>query len=405
MLNLFYGCDEVYSFENKEEISKTLDFDQFGQMKLDFINKCITYKIDRRKFIRLRDLIFWIESGFVMIHLGQLLQLIINLLRKVQIMESKEIEHNYLNTHRIWLQLTQNSQYPNLIYQFLYYTIHFTGYQCPFYENQIKPSMKASHQINKIIIFIINRCYNSIHLKWTNLQKRNEIFEEILQPIINLCKSNSTSFEIITFIKEILMKYNYQDDQKNKMVQSLQIDDNYNDYFGSDRQELIPKINKDLTSMIEFGSQYGQIVLEFLLQNYIPIITQHLSSISKIKFDYMMKCQEQHNILQKRECKLKQQINQLVQYQIKDNLQEYEKNYKFEITQQEMKQLEKDIIDQVFQSKFVQYFNNTYWLHSNNPDIDDAIYAIISKNIIEPVSEKIEKLFMYKIMLLIDQVI
>ncbi|CAD8126613.1 unnamed protein product [Paramecium sonneborni] len=400
MLNFPYACEDVYSFENQEELQKAIDFDQIGQIYVDQDNKSITYKMDRSKSLRLSDLIFWIESDFVRIHLGQLLHLISNLLQKVQFIESKGIEHNYLDLNRIWLQIKQNSQYPCLIYQFFYYSIHFIGYQCPFYEKQNSQYMlKASLRINEIIQIIINKCFNQIRLKSKNTQKRNEIFKEILQPIIDLCKSNSTSNQIIAFIQEKLKKYNYQDDMKNKLVQSLIIDDNSNDYIQSQRHSIIENVNKDLKQIIEFGRKYGQIVIENLLVYNIPLISKHLKSYQKIKFEYQSQAQELYSLLQKKEL----QLNELVQNSMKSSLQEYEKQFKFKITQYEIQLMEQEIFDQIIKSKYYKYFNNTFWQYSTNQEVQDLIYAAISKSLIASIQVKLKFLFKFKTICLIDQ--
>ncbi|CAD8126628.1 unnamed protein product [Paramecium sonneborni] len=398
MLNFPYACEDVYSFENQEELIKAIDFDQIGQIYVDQDNKSITYKMDRSKSLRLSDLIFWIESDFVRIHLGQLLHLISNLLQKVQFLESKGIEHNYLDLNRIWLQIKQNSQYPCLIYQFLYYSLHFIGYQCPFYEKQNSQYMlKASLRINEIIQIIINKCFNQIRLKSKNTQKRNEIFKEILQPIIDLCKSNSTSNQIIAFIQEKLKKYNYQDDMKNKLVQSLIIDDNSNDYIQSQRHSIIENVNKDLKQIIELVGNMDRLQLN--------IYYKHLKSYQKIKFEYQSQAQELYRLLQKRELQLKYKINELVQISMKSSLQEYEKQFKFEITENEIQLIEQEIFDQIIKSKYVKYFNNTFWLYFNNEEFKNQIYAAISKSLIASIQDKLKIFFMYKILQLIDDLI
>ncbi|CAK92016.1 unnamed protein product (macronuclear) [Paramecium tetraurelia] len=274
MLNLVYDCEEVYSYENKEIIEKVLKFDSIGEVNLDEKNKSITYKINRRQCIRLRDLIFWIESDFVRIHLGQLLHLIILLLQQVRLIESLGIEHDYLDLTRIWLHLSNNSEHPSLIYQALYYSIHFTGYQCTFYQKQYS-SQNASINVKEIIQIIFNRCFYKIHLKFNNVDKRNEIYNSIVKPIMDLCKSNSNNIEIITCIQDKMKKYNYQDDLKKNLIQCLDIDDQCNDYVGSNRQKSIQKVNEDLTRIVSFGSQYGQVTIEYLLSEAIPMMSQY----------------------------------------------------------------------------------------------------------------------------------
>ncbi|CAD8089171.1 unnamed protein product [Paramecium primaurelia] len=405
MINLFYVSEEVYSYENEDIIKKALEFDRIGEVQLDLQNKSIYYKINRRKCIRLSDLIFWIESDFIRIHLGQLLYLFVLLLNQVQLIESQGIEHNYLDLNRIWLHLAENSQYPNLIYQILIYSIHFTGYQCPIYEKS-KFQQKASSKIKEIIQIIINRCFNRIHLKWTNNDKRNQIYNEIMIPIINLCKSqNSNNYDIIICIQGLMKKYNYKEDLKNKLIQCLDIDDNCNDYFNSDRQKVIPKVNQDLTAIIQFANQYGQIVIESLLYQFIPIISKHLESYSKLKLDYIFKAQQEYKMIIKNESKTYQLIKEQVQIMIQNSLKEKEKEYKFEITDDEIKQLEVDIINQVLQCQSLKYFNNTFWLYHNNQEIHHYQFSAATKYMVQIVEEQVDLLFIKKVLILITELI
>ncbi|CAD8187777.1 unnamed protein product [Paramecium pentaurelia] len=405
MLNLFYVSEEVYSYENEDIIKKALEFDRIGEVQLDLENKSISYKINRRKCIRLSDLIFWIESDFIRIHLGQLLYLFVQLLNQVQLIESQGIEHNYLDLNRIWLHLTENSQYPALIYQILIYSIHFTGYQCPIYEKS-KFLQKASSKMKEIIQIIINRCFNRIHLKWTNNDKRNQIYNEIMIPIINLCKSqNSNNYDIIRCISDLMKKYNYKEELQNKLIQCLDIDDNCNDYINSDRQKVIPKVNQDLTAIIEFANQYGYIVIESFLYQYIPIISKHLESYSKLKLDYQMKAQQEYNRIKENESKINQLIKEQVQIMIQNSLKEKEKEYKFEITDDEIKQLEVEIINQVLQCSSLKYFNNTFWLHQNNQEIHHYQFSAASKYMVQIVEEQVDLLFIKKVLILVTELI
>ncbi|CAD8191378.1 unnamed protein product [Paramecium octaurelia] len=404
MLNLYYDCEEVYSYENKELLEKVLEFDSIGEVNLDESNRSITYKINRREFIRLRDLIFWIESGFVRIHLGQLLRLMLLLLYQTIIIESKGIDHDYLDLTRIWLHLRNNSQHPSLIYQYLQYSIHFTGYQCPFYESK-NPAQKASIKVKEIIQIIFNRCFNSIQLKWTNENKRKEIYNQIVKPIMNLCKSNSNNIDIIQCIQVKLMEFNYQEDIKKNCFQLLDIDDNCNDYVESKRQKSIPKVNEDLTSILSFGSQYGQVTIEYLLSEAIPMMSQHLESYSKINFDYYQKVQKYYNVIDNNQKMLKDQIQKQVLTLIQQELKEKEKEYKFDITLEDIKQLQDEIINSIFQSPYIKYFQNTYWLNHNNEDFNTYQLLAVSKFILSDVQEKVDALSMFQDMSLIDDMI
>ncbi|CAD8188575.1 unnamed protein product [Paramecium pentaurelia] len=399
MLNLQYVTEEVYTFENEEEIIKALSLDQFQPNKLDPLKKSISYKINHNKCIRLRDLLFWIESDFVRIHLGQLLYLILSILEKVQYIENKGIQHNYLDLNRIWMKLSETSQYPSLIYQFLDYSIHFTGYNCSIKDQNLY-QQQASIKIKEIIKIIIDKCFIRIQLKKNNNQEiRNQIYQQILQPIIDLCNSNQSINIIIEYIKQKLNDYNYQYNQKNKIIQSLNIDDNDNDYIGSKRYKLIQNVNNDIKQIIQFGQQYGIIIIEYLLNYSIPIIANNLKSYSLI--NYQKKALKQQNIQNERYKELTKMIEQHIQDVVKYNLDEYSNYYKFDINEQEIKQLEQEIINSILQSPQVKYFYNTYWFQQNEQNC--YIFAAITKISKKEIDDKLETLLFYLHVELIDQ--
>ncbi|CAD8088358.1 unnamed protein product [Paramecium primaurelia] len=401
MLHLQYVTEEVYTFENEEDIIKAISLDQFQPNKLDPLNKSISYKINHNKCIRLRDLIFWIESDFVRIHLGQLLYLILSILQKVQYIENKGIGHNYLDLNRIWIQLSEISQYPSLIYQFLDYSIHFTGYNCSLKDKYLY-QQQASIKIKVIIKIIIDKCFNRIQLKKNNNNQeiRNQIYQQILQPIIDLCNSNQSINIIIEYIKQKLNDYNYQYNQNNKLIQSLNIDDNENDYIGSKRYKLIQKVNNDIKQIIQFGQKYGIIIIEYLLNYSIPRIANNLKSYSLI--DYQKKALKQQNIQNERYKELTNMIEQHIQEGFKYYLDEYSNYYKFNINQKEIKQLEQEIINSILQSPQVKYFYNTYWFQQNE-QIVNYIVAAITKISKKEIEDKLETLLFYLHVELIDQ--
>ncbi|CAD8159269.1 unnamed protein product [Paramecium pentaurelia] len=405
MLKIKYIITEVYPFNNFDEIVKAISFDQFGSANIDQLKQSVKYTINSGQSIRLRDLIFWIQSNFIRIHLGQLLVLFLKLLEKVQFLEANGIKHNYLDFNRIWLHLTQKSQYPSLIYQFLDYSIHFTGYDCPFYEKTNDSGItEASQKIKEIIKFIITLCFDQIIFLRTNKNTRNSYYQELLQPIVNLCQPNSTTQQIIQIIQKNLSAFNYQENLQNNCFQCLNIDDKINDYIESPRYEIIPKINKDLEQIIEFGNAFGQVVVESILLYYIPIFGKNLVSYSIT--DYLVKVQQQYNIISQREKKIrdsiKEQVIKTFEYFL---LEKYENKYKFQITKEEKDSINKDIIDSIIESAQFQYFNNSYWLHINNEEIENLILVSISEILIQQVQDQIDLFLMYKILVLIDELI
>ncbi|CAK92011.1 unnamed protein product (macronuclear) [Paramecium tetraurelia] len=238
-----------------------------------------------------------------------------------------------------------------------------------------------------------------------SLFQQNSFKMDQLKPIIDLCKSNSNNIEIITCIQDKMKKYNYQDNLKKNLIQFLDIDDQCNDYVGSNRQKSIPKVNEDLTRILSFGSQYGQVTIEYLLSEAIPMMSQHLENYSKPKFDYFNKAQQFYQSIQTNQNKLKVHIQKQVLNLIQFGLKEKEKDYKFDITQDEIKQLEDQIISSIFQSPYIQYFNNTYWLYTKNEEYINYQLSAAQKFINKEVQEQVDLLFMINILTLISELI
>ncbi|CAD8102900.1 unnamed protein product [Paramecium sonneborni] len=398
MLNLNYESKEIYTFKNIDQILKVLQYDDFGIFNINFEKNTITYYINHLRCIRLSDLLFWIENDLVRIYLEQLLVLVLKLLEKVDFLESQEIKHNYLDENRIWLVQEQTSSSPSLISQFLLYEIHFTGYQCPFYEKYSK-KIQITTQIKIIVKLILEKCIENIGLKQkiTPLSKK-----DILQSIIDKCKDNSNISEIQKSIQDLLQKYNYKENIQNNIFQFLDI---YDDSINSDRNKQIESVNIQINQIIEHVKQDGQLQIEILLQYIIPIISKQVAQNSKANLDYKNFVEKKREFLAQQELQLKQNIQQSIKHEISNSINEYEKEFRFQITQSEINQIENEIISSIFCSQQVKYFNNTYWLHFNNQEIVERKIVVVSKIIVDEVKDKIKLLYMFKILELIDNLI
>ncbi|CAD8119150.1 unnamed protein product [Paramecium sonneborni] len=398
MLKLNYISEEIYICDCLDKIEKILEFDNIGQYSINPKNNSITYYINHEKCIRLRDLLFWIDQDFVRIHLGQILILSLKLLEKVQLLESQNILHYFLDQNRIWLELEPSSQYPSIIYQFLNYSIHFTGYRCQFMKQK---TVELKH-LEKQKIFT----FDKIHLnkQVTPLEKKN-IKKQILEPIIDKCNPNIKIQDIINIIKIKLQEYQYKDDQSSKFVQSLDIDDNKNDYIDSERYKLIEKVNIQINKIVEQKKNYQQIFIDFFLQQYIQLISKNLKSCLQINLDFDKKAQELQDFLTKNKSDLKENIKDYVHSLIENYLKKYEKYFKFSISESEFKSLEKEVINSIMQSQTMKYYNNTYWFYSNNIEICKFMIQAVKKILDQEVRDQIELFYMYKILMLIDDLI
>ncbi|CAD8124050.1 unnamed protein product [Paramecium sonneborni] len=209
MKHFSYLSEDIYTYENLVELKRILEFDGFGVSKIIEEDQCIQYSINREKCIRLSDLVYFISFKLVRIHLGQLLVLLKSLAEKVKQLQQANIEHHYLDCNRIWLKFNDQEQVFKIYYETQNYTIHFTGYQCPNYEDfdEQNLSMKSSQKILIIIKYIIDNYFDKVILQENkNVVKKNIIdqlyygihnkdldklineIDKIYQRIINLIK-------------------------------------------------------------------------------------------------------------------------------------------------------------------------------------------------------------------------
>ncbi|CAD8207003.1 unnamed protein product [Paramecium octaurelia] len=398
MLKFCYYSQEVYTFQNEDNLIKSFSLDYFQSGKLDIPNKIITYTINHSRCIRLSDLIFYIDIDFVRIQFGSFLNLILSLLEKVEYIESEGLQHEYLDMNRIWLYFQEDGQYPGLIYQLLDYSIHFTGYSCPLDKgNRVK--QKASIEIKQIISEIIDKCYNRIRINQKkNKDKNTSLYKQVIQQIQSLCKSNSSNEAIIFYIQEIIDQYKIDQQKKSKHFKLLDIDDTDIDPI---RQKAVDKVNNVIKQIIEIGNKYGQVYIELLLQDIIQSMTQNLKTF---KFDPQY-CENYAQIKFKRLENKELELKQLVAGQIKDqilfSLQKYEKDYKFNIDEEEINYLQCQIVDSILQSPEVKHFYNTYWFQKDD-QINYYIYAAISNIQQSIIQDEVESLFMLQILQLVD---
>ncbi|CAK58673.1 unnamed protein product (macronuclear) [Paramecium tetraurelia] len=399
MLKFCYQSQEVYTFENYDNLMNSLSLDDFQSGKFDSPNNMITFNINHSRCIRLSDLLFYIQIDFVRIQFGQLLHLILSILKKVELIESQGLEHEYLDINRIWLYFKEESQYPGLIYQILHYSIHFTGYSCPLkYVFGVK--QKASIQIQEIICQIINSCSNRIKQQ-KNKDKNKQICEEILEQIYALCKTNSSIPVIILYLENTICFYKEDKYIENKLVQLLNLDDTD---IEPERQKVIGEVNNIIKQIIEIGNTYGQVCVELLLQDAITKITQNLSNFSFNRQSYETYAQNKFKQLQDQEQDLQILVEQQTKNLIIYFIQQYEKDFKFEIDEEEIIQLQQYIVKSILQSPQVRHYYNTYQ-YQKDSQINNYIFSAIGKIQQQIIKDGVESIFMYKILLLINDLI
>ncbi|CAK79798.1 unnamed protein product (macronuclear) [Paramecium tetraurelia] len=158
MKGLNYKSTQTYSYEkSNEEMKRILEYDGLKNWQLNDDCKIVEYTIDHSMQMTLSLLIYLQEIKFIRLTIAQNIQLCLAILNKYQELQKQNIQHNYLSSDRILINLTDKQHQITIFPEKLVYTIHFLGYDCPFYErDNYKDSKKKDDQsIKEIIINII----------------------------------------------------------------------------------------------------------------------------------------------------------------------------------------------------------------------------------------------------------
>ncbi|CAK79799.1 unnamed protein product (macronuclear) [Paramecium tetraurelia] len=169
-----------------KEMKRILELENFQTWDFNQQQKIVKYTINNSISIKLSYLLLFIEADFLRFSLAQIIQLGINIYNKYKQLENNQIQHKYLSSDRIYLQFENESQAMSILPQELRYSIHFTGYDCPFYELENQDSVQKSDEqsVKEIITHILQVAKNKFKEKYKKmLQKQNgtERFQQILQ--------------------------------------------------------------------------------------------------------------------------------------------------------------------------------------------------------------------------------
>ncbi|CAD8113341.1 unnamed protein product [Paramecium primaurelia] len=352
-----YTSEDIYTYQNLEELKKIIEIDEIGLTRIHEQEQYVSYEINREKCIRLSDLVYFISFNLVRIHLGQLLVLVKSLAQKVQQLQLVKIDHEYLDCNRIWLKFNNQNEAFNCKYSILNYTIHFTGYQCPNYEDLNEKEIERVSQSKKILIiikYIIDNCFDNIILT----QPKDDVKKTIIEPIINEI-NNKQLDQLIYKIDDTLKKYQYD-----KQKQIISVDEDI-DTINNKRHEGKIKYNLDIKKIMQTTSQMEKTPsnaykLEYCLYSSLPQIVKQLdndegyqriqyegnnikTTIEQIYFDLQNKIQ---NYIEK-------QVKQAIIEQIQFNSQ----FFKFQYDEQDITKI---ITKVICKHAIIQYFYNTY---------------------------------------------
>ncbi|CAD8136064.1 unnamed protein product [Paramecium pentaurelia] len=393
MLGLQYYSYQYYSYQDLQQLKEILAYDSIGEIEFYEDEKVIEYKINRKNCILLSDLIELIKIGFIRFHLGQLLQLFINLLEKVKVMHLKKIEHLYLSLDRIWLKL-ENNQYLTILYKPIKYDIAFTGYKNIFHENLPKQECADSENIHNIISNIINTFKTENIFCNKNGSSKNEIINKIYNVILKSCQKQNLQ-ETINTIYQLL-----KNNQFNHIQQTIQFDDKLKYY--SKRQHQQGKIKDKLQFLI---TKYDKnpLLLDLFLFEKISEMRQNLKNWQSRDFNEIQEQKQYQTLLQNYEQK-QQQLQEVASENINTLIVGYQKvkfepYFKFQMEQS----LIKNTIEQIMKSKIFKYFENSKQIYNSNTK-DFQNYLVIN-TAIPIINDLIDDFIRLQFLMLINDLI
>ncbi|CAD8065291.1 unnamed protein product [Paramecium primaurelia] len=254
----------TYTYKNSQDQMKDiLQKDGYLDYKIIPEFNLIRYKINNERVIRLDNLLFLFKTYYLKITIAQLIQLCLQIVKKYQNLQQNSIKHNYLELNRILLKLDEKCQSMSILPQLLYYTIHFTGYDCPFYEKQ-------DYQYNQIVD---EDAIKSIILQILNCTYQNEIEEEKMLDNIKKLK-NQIKISLDSFIQSvqtIFIEYSNRDNEY-QILQKIDTQFNDKNYKRNSRKTNVQKNLSNLQNMY-YNNDKNWFLYEQYLYQTIPLIT------------------------------------------------------------------------------------------------------------------------------------
>ncbi|CAD8173871.1 unnamed protein product [Paramecium pentaurelia] len=316
--------------------------------------------------IKLSLLLYLQEIEFIRLSIAQNIQLCLDILMKYKQLKELNIQHNYLNSDRIILNITDRQSQITILPQKLNYTIHFVGYDCPFYErpDYINTFKNDDQSIKEIIINILQ--FNKrVRLIMKDKQmtmgdgnieeKQKKYFDEkykdlqlIFKGLLDegIFKSFDQFIEASNLIFE---KYNNQNN-KNQILSGV---DKSLTVINSKRARRIDNVQDNLIKIQQCHYKEGQ-SYEFqqILQLAFPLIAKEFKTAFKYSNQYLAINDDYIN--------LKQQLqfdNKMIEQMINENKEEIMKDFKFDL---DFELIKEDICSQLSDNKqqILNYFLN-----------------------------------------------
>ncbi|CAK79427.1 unnamed protein product (macronuclear) [Paramecium tetraurelia] len=344
MIGFKYQSYLTYSYtKSYDEMCLILNEDGFKDVEIIKSENIIKYTINNERVIRLDNLLYLFKIKYLRLTIAQLIQLCLEIVKKYQKLQSNSIEHNYLDLNRVLLSLHTKSEGLFIIPSTFTYDIHFTGYDCPFYEREnyedytIQDSEAIKSIVNKIIDYTESysmkqarndQTFPSITelLRMTLNSSFNSFIHIIEEHFISSAYINNQQ-QALTNLDKQFMHLNYKRNMFKGFVQSnleILIKRYYsiNNWYIYEYYlyQTLPKITKEFRkSTLLFISQSPEKEIQYtpyenefdnLDNDFIDqIITQQIESFNQFKLDL-----NKSDIRQTAIVALQQQMKFLQQY-------------------------------------------------------------------------------------------
>ncbi|CAD8124786.1 unnamed protein product [Paramecium sonneborni] len=428
MKGLNFESTLTYTYsKSQEQMKNILEQDGFQKLKQNDDLKVVEYTIDHSRQIKLSQLLYLQEIRYIQLNIAQNIQLCLDIIMKYQKLKDQNIQHNYLSSDRIILNLTDQQSQITILPQNLNYTIHFVGYDCPFYEskNYINSSKNDDQSIKEIIINILQIKKNERMTKknknqnWnidTDQVKNNKIilpdinkeeqkkkfnqkYSELAQIIESLLAEGifKSIEEFVQKSKLIFEKYNNQNN-KNQRLTGVDKCFTKKNFKRSNRLDDVIKNLKQIQQLYYKQEESSEFLK--ILQLSFPLITKELITATFYQNQYP------HNI--NFFLNLKQEFNinnEMIDKMINENKEEIMKDFKFEL---DIEIIKDDVNLQLIDNKFkiLNYFlNSTKFSMQNDQHIKIQIDIIKKEIIKEATIQSLKNYLELKILQLIEDLI
>ncbi|CAD8073089.1 unnamed protein product [Paramecium primaurelia] len=389
MKGLNYISTQTYSYQkSNEEMRRILECDGFKNFKLYEDQKIIEYTIDNSMQINLSLLLYLQDIKFIKLSIAQNIQLCLDILMKYKQLKELNIQHNYLNSDRIILNITDKQSQITILPEKINYTIHFLGYDCPFYErlDYINTFKNDDQSIKEIIINILqfikreklivkekqmtmgNQQIITDQKKKEEKQKKfNEKYKD-LQLIFKALLDEGIFKSFDKFIEASNLIFEKYNNQNNKNQRLFGVDKSL-PVITFKRARRMDYVNENLIKIQQCNYKEGySYEFQQILQLAFPLIAKELTTSYIYQYQYPTINDDYIN--------LKQQLqfdNQMIEQMINENKEEIMKDFKFDL---DFKLIKQDICQQLSDNKqqILNYFlNDVKFSIKKNKDIQIQI--------------------------------